>query len=61
MGGDVVYSFVADIDHAPIAKRFEMVFAAADHEPRPGKCEQSARLFEPAGGALVNRSHARTP
>ena len=31
MGGDVVDLFVADIDHAAVAQRFEMLFAAAQH------------------------------
>src|ERR1700719_3408840 len=31
MGGDVVDLFIADIDHAAVAQRFEMLFAAAQH------------------------------
>ena len=34
VGGDVVDLFVADIDHAAVAQRFEMLFAAAKH----GRC-----------------------
>ena len=34
MRGDVVDFFVADIDHAAVAQRFEMLFAAAQH----GRC-----------------------
>ena len=34
VGGDVVDLFVADIDHAAVAQRFEMLFAAAQHGRR---------------------------
>ena len=45
MRGDVVDLFVTDIDHAAVAQRFEMLFAAAQH----GRCLR-VRSANPARG-----------